>query len=223
MFLTLTRKRRILRYFKRKFWMISAANTSALRSFSVSLNDPCVKLLHAHVHVHVCRHTGLLEVYHNTILAYTPKRLSFRWSTEYFIVNQESPFFSFFWFCSEETAIIKIFLTIMDHNLHINRSCKEGDTEESGQYARRFRRRSTRWDVTCLKEKQEHQYVPALLATIFKYREQLMTSLQSIGRKRRAGSSVITLLSPPNTQDIITSKKCPFVLQSLIILVTMMM
>ena len=101
----------------------------------------------------------------------------------------------------------------MDHNHHINRSYREGGTEKSGQYARRFRRRSNRWDVARLKEKKGYQYVPELLATIFKYREQLTTSLRSIGRKRRAGSSVITLLSPPDTQDIISSKKSRFVSQ----------
>ena len=97
----------------------------------------------------------------------------------------------------------------MDHNHHINRSYREGDTEKSGQYARRFRRRSNRWDVARLKEKKGYQYVPELLATIFKYREQLTTSLRSIGRKRRAGSSVITPLSPPDTRILYYTSHIP--------------
>ena len=38
--------------------------------------NPFVKAMYMHMYTYT--DTGLLEVYHNTILAYAPKRLSFR-------------------------------------------------------------------------------------------------------------------------------------------------
>ena len=143
-------------------------------------------------------------MFHNTILAYAPKRLSYRYCTFLFCIIC---FTDLTIFNSDDGYKVRIMLAIMDHNHHVNRAYREFEGER--QLHRVWRRRSKRWDVIPKKVEKEFAYIPELLSSIFQFRAEQDCPIRSIRGKRRVGSA-ITPEDPPETSDVAKRKRSRF-------------
>ena len=150
-------------------------------------------------------HTGLLEVFHNTLLMYVSKRFSYRHVFinyhNYFILCTTIDIFS------DDSYVSRVLLGVIDHNSHVDRPYKL-KPDGTPQYHRVWRR-SNRWDVIAVKEKKKYTYITELLTLIFKYRTQHTIPLRNIKGRKRYGST-ITPESPPETSTIAATKKSRF-------------
>lgn len=108
-------------------------------------------------------HTYKLESFHNEVLAYAPKRVSFGF----------------------EAMKARCLLAIIDHNLHQGRLDK---LNKSGQviYSRKWSKRAKRWISVTVKEPKTYNYVPYMMQAAIKHR---MLAKQPYRKVKRAKSA----------------------------------
>ena len=115
---------------------------------------------------------------------------------------------------------------MLDHNHHVNRTYKQSSDFESDannqmsddnidkrQYHRVWRRRSNHWDAIPIKVDKEYSYIVEILKAIFAMRYSAPVPLRHIERRKRLGSAITPQL-PPDTAEIVRSKKSRFVSNS---------
>ncbi|XP_065068067.1 uncharacterized protein LOC135693488 isoform X2 [Rhopilema esculentum] len=93
------------------------------------------------------RHTGQLEVFHNHLLMYCPKRVFFNYPA-YKVRNR---------------------LALIDHNHHCNRLQARNENGDL-LYSRRWSKKAGRWIPTITKEPKDYSYVSRLLAAVMNKR-----------------------------------------------------
>ena len=148
-------------------------------------------------------HTGLLEVFHNTLLMYISKRFSYRFVFSNLIITCTINFELLFLVM---VVMSRVLLGIIDHNSHVDVPYKL-KPDGTPQYHRVWR--SNRWDTIPVKEKNQYTYITELLVLILKHGTQHVLSLRNITGRKRYGSS-ITPEAPPETATIAASKKSRF-------------
>ena len=122
--------------------------------------------------VSTCSHTGLLEVFHNTLLMYISKRFSYRFVFSKLITMCTINFELLF---SDGSYMSRVLLGIIDLNSHMHRPYKL-KPDGTPQYHHVWRR-SNRWDTIPVKEKKQYTYITELLMLILKHRTQHVLSL----------------------------------------------
>lgn len=129
-------------------------------------------------------HTGMLECYHNLLLAYVPKRLGYDQSYRY-----------------------RVLLGALDHNHHLDRA---HTSTSSGvpRYHRKFRKRTKRWDVVPVKNKKDYAYITKMLIDVMETRNRSHEAIYSMRAGKRPAAT--TPLPPPLSQDIVVQKKSRF-------------
>ena len=123
----------------------------------------------------------------------------------------------YFFPCSDKGYLVRVLLAVLDHNHHVNRAFKHSSelevgnqtSDETRQFHRVWRRRSNRWDAIPIKVDKDYGYIVEILKAIFDLRYHAPIPLRNIERRKRVGSA-ITPQAPPDTSDIVRSKKSRF-------------
>eukprot|EP00112_Aurelia_sp_Birch-Aquarium-sp1_P014878 Seg3244.1 transcript_id=Seg3244.1/GoldUCD/mRNA.D3Y31 product="hypothetical protein" protein_id=Seg3244.1/GoldUCD/D3Y31 len=149
------------------------------------------KLLKSFQYYTKFRHTGALEVFHNHLLMYTPKRVFFKYPS-YRARSQ---------------------LAVIDHNHH----CQLPQmTNMMGNpvWSRRWSKKAGRWIPLLVKAPKRYEYIPYLIAMILKARKDDTKPIKrTIGLQlddpRKQASTIAKLPSRP-TMDIVQEKLTRF-------------
>ena len=117
----------------------------------------------------------------------------------------------YFFLCSDKGYLVRVLLAVLDHNHHVNWAFKQSSELEAGndetrQFHRVWWRRSNRWDAIPIKIDKDYGYIVEILKAVFDLWYHAPIPLRNLERKKRVGSA-ITPQAPPDTSDIVRSKK----------------
>ena len=92
----------------------------------------------------------------------------------------------------------------LDHNIHIDRPVKQPQ-EGTVYYHRVWRKRTKHWDVIPVKVSKGYHYIPELIKKILLKHINSSRPIRNLKRKDRAAT--ITATVPPQTVEIVDTKK----------------
>ena len=159
---------------------------------------------------HTNRHTGLLESYHNLILAYIPKRFGHGYvsvhvyniqATFTFMAHTHALIFR------DESYTARVHLAALDHNCHCHSEPRKSH-DGTPQMRRVWRKRTKRWVAIPVKEPKEFSYIPEIILGILRRHREQTEPLRAVLGKRRQVK--ITPVAPPSTAELVAKKKSRF-------------
>ena len=112
-----------------------------------------------------------------------------------------------------QSYIARIQLAILDHNHHNQREKRKSKSGEV-MHHRKYRKQSKKWDVTPLLAPKQYQYIPELLSTISKERENSTVTLKHkdpvLTTQPSAIQRTIAHKPPEDTAELVANKRTRF-------------
>eukprot|EP00112_Aurelia_sp_Birch-Aquarium-sp1_P002028 Seg1221.6 transcript_id=Seg1221.6/GoldUCD/mRNA.D3Y31 product="hypothetical protein" protein_id=Seg1221.6/GoldUCD/D3Y31 len=137
------------------------------------------------------KHTGMLEVFHNQLLMYIPKRIFFKY-----------PSYS-----------ARSKMAIIDYNHHCQRPQRR-DQFGNPMWSKRWSKKAGRWIPMLIKEPKKYEYMGNLMAIILKARSDDGKSVKRIvglaADDPRRGRPTIAKLPTKQTKDLVSEKLSRF-------------
>lgn len=105
-------------------------------------------------------------------------------------------------------------MAAVDHNYHLDRELATNDDEEP-VVSRKYRQRTKQWTVEFIKEDKDYEYIPMLLARIFRLRannvdEGMLAYVPIAANDPRRIAPTIAASEPPPTSEILLQHKSRF-------------
>lgn len=166
-----------------------------------------------HIVLYMCRclyrHTGSLESFHNTVLAYAPKRSPF----QYVVIHVSFRHNHYTLLFRNQSYHSRIQLAVLDHNAHLDRDKAKNKNGEV-IYNRKFRKQTKKWDATPSLEKKKYSYIPDLMNRIEK---QHVLSTRNLKKAQPCPydqpnqiAKTIANSQPESTKEIVQKKQSRF-------------